>query len=330
MITLGILFTSACGAYLEWRYLALLCALPTILMAILIIMMPESPHWYLRQGNVEKARRSLTLLRSAHSDITTELQQLIEHQQSSSNDDDSNSLNQSANTFLTDLKYPAVWKPLVLGVLLMSFQQLSGANGLIGCLESILQRTGDSLDARMAAVLVNSALVISAWIAAILVNMMGRKTLLLISVAGYLVAYLLLSAYYAFDSSPQAMSQLLNILHIDSTTFAWVPVVGLFIFFLLHPIGYGGVPWFLVPELCVNVHRAQIAAVCSTVNWTLSFLVMKNFIPMLTSLGSTCTFVIFAILAVVSGVFVIFCIPETKGKSATQIRNIFENKSVSN
>lgn len=324
MITLGILFTSTCGAWMEWRFLAFLCALPTLLMAVLIVLMPESPQWLLRQGRTNEARQSLSSLRARHSDITGELQLLMEHQQSVSCD---SAAVPASSSFLRDLKYPVVWKPLVLGVLLMSFQQLSGANGLIGCLESVIRQTGDSLDARVAAILVNSALVLSAWVAAVLVNMLGRKTLLLISAGGYLLAYTMLSAYYALDSRPAAMHQLLQILNLDPQTFVWTPVIALFIFFLLHAIGYGGVPWFLVPELCVNGHRAQIAAVCSTINWTLSFLVMKNFTPMLTHLGSTCTFAIFAVLAALSGLYVIILVPETKGKSAAQIRHIFQKHS---
>jgi hypothetical protein len=309
---------------MEWRSLAMLCSLPTLLMALLITLMPESPQWLLRQGRTSEARQSLTSLRARHSDVSGELQQLFEQQQSISSDSGDSS--GSSSGFLADLKYPVVWKPLLLGVLLMSFQQLSGANGLIGCLESVLRQTGDSLDARLAAVLVNSALVLSAWVAAVLVNMLGRKTLLLISAAGYLVSYTMLSTYYALDARPWLMRETLGYLHLDEKTFAWTPVIALFVFFLLHAIGYGAVPWFLVPELCVNAHRAQIAAVCSTVNWTLSFLVMKNFIPMLTYLGSTCTFAIFALLAAASGVYVAVLVPETKGKSSAEIRHIFQKQ----
>lgn len=184
---------SICGILsIEWRLLAILCTIPAFLIALLILLFPESPFWLAKKGRSESViLNSLKKLRS--NDCKNELNQIIEQIQNESiTDTDSideeyiirrkgNSIDSlrsgggtkiinssianintvidnfsciegelsnkskvsitnssKSSTFYKDLKLPHVWKPLIFGIIIMFFQQFSGANGLFGTLQIIL------------------------------------------------------------------------------------------------------------------------------------------------------------------------------------------------
>lgn len=47
------------GWFLDWRLVAWLCNVYTILPVILIMFIPESPAWLVSKGRIEQARKSL-------------------------------------------------------------------------------------------------------------------------------------------------------------------------------------------------------------------------------------------------------------------------------
>jgi facilitated trehalose transporter len=60
-VSLGILLTYILGIYFSWRTIALIYSYTTLISFILILIVPESPYWYLafRTGQVDKAEQSI-------------------------------------------------------------------------------------------------------------------------------------------------------------------------------------------------------------------------------------------------------------------------------
>ena len=69
-----------------------------------------------------------------------------------------------------------------------------------------------------------------AWLATYTVNLFGRRTLLMFSSFGYIVAYLMISGYYlAKENHYDELAKQLN----------YVPLIALILFFFVHAVGYG-------------------------------------------------------------------------------------------
>ena len=76
-IVFGILGDSVAGLFVNWRMLSELCVIPPMLLSILILFFPESPHWLVKKDREHDALKSLKRLR-ANEDCTTELNLIVE------------------------------------------------------------------------------------------------------------------------------------------------------------------------------------------------------------------------------------------------------------
>ena len=111
------------GAYLNWSNLAILGATLPIPFLIMMFMIPETPRWYISKGKTKRARKSLQWLRGKNTDITEELTAVEKAHVDSERNESQSSFNElfRGNNF----------KPLLISLGLMFFQQLSGINAVI-------------------------------------------------------------------------------------------------------------------------------------------------------------------------------------------------------
>lgn len=109
------------GAFIDWNILAGIAAVPTLLMAILMFFMPETPSWLISHNKRSEAEQSLKSLRGEGSDTDQELSQLHEISKAAEQ-------GQSFSMKLYAQKFHLT--PMLLGLGLMFFQQFSGINAV--------------------------------------------------------------------------------------------------------------------------------------------------------------------------------------------------------
>ena len=98
----------------------------------------------------------------------------------------------------------------------------------------------------------------------------------------------------------------------------WVPIF-LFLFIAAHAIGQGAVIWVFISEIFPNHLRASGQAFGSSTHWVLAAII-PSLIPFLFStIGAGYVFAFFAFMMVLQLLFVIFMMPETKGKSLEEL-----------
>jgi MFS family permease len=142
-----------------------------------------------------------------------------------------------------------------------------------------------------------------------LIDVLGRKVLMYIGSIGYIISLSLVSIAFFLKWEGSA-----------------VPVF-LFMFVASHAIGQGAVIWVFISEIFPNHLRASGQAFGSSTHWVLAAII-PSMIPFLFStIGPGVVFLIFAIMMVFQLLFVIFMMPETKGKSLEELQaTIFKNK----
>ena len=120
MVTFGILHVDVIGKFYGWIWITVGCMAIIVVWAILMLFIPETPHYLLTEKKYDAARSALEFLRG-HSYIENELAEIQE------------SVEDSARTKATakDLLKPQNLKPLLISILLMFGQQFSGMNAIM-------------------------------------------------------------------------------------------------------------------------------------------------------------------------------------------------------
>ena len=109
-----------------------------------------------------------------------------------------------------------------------------------------------------------------------------------------------------------------------SFLFSWGGIIlpaALFLFIAAHAIGQGSVIWVYISEIFPNHIRSSGQSFGTSTHWVLAALI-PSMIPFLfSSIGASYVFLIFLIMMIFQLVFVVFSMPETKGKSLETLSN---------
>lgn len=149
-----------------------------------------------------------------------------------------------------------------------------------------------------------------AFVAIFLVDKVGRKPLLIVSALGCAAAYAGEAAYFYLQNEAGS--------NVDAIS--WLPTTGIVVFLVMNNIGVTTVPVVVLSEIFPTNIKSIAIAVNTFYGSTLSFLVSKFFKPMSNAMGMHYTFLLYMICCVLGVFFVIFCVPETKGKTFTEIQ----------
>jgi hypothetical protein len=97
--------------------------------------------------------------------------------------------------------------------------------------------------------------------------------------------------------------------------------MALFLFIAAHAIGQGSVIWVYISEIFPNHIRSSGQSFGTSTHWILAALI-PSMIPFLFSkIGAAYVFLIFLLMMVFQLLFVVFSMPETKGKSLETLSN---------
>ncbi|XP_072208502.1 solute carrier family 2, facilitated glucose transporter member 8 isoform X2 [Excalfactoria chinensis] len=167
MVVTGILGAYIAGMALKWQWLAVLCSFPPCIMLLFMLFMPETPRFLLDQNKRAEAIAALQFLRGPYVDHEWECRQI-----------EANAEEEGLSLF--ELKNPSVYRPLLIGVILMFLQQVTGINAVMFYAETIFE-DANFQDSRMASVVVGSIQVYFTAVAALIIDKTGRKVLLYVS-----------------------------------------------------------------------------------------------------------------------------------------------------
>ncbi|MCI4670304.1 MAG: sugar porter family MFS transporter [Bacteroidia bacterium] len=102
----------------------------------------------------------------------------------------------------------------------------------------------------------------------------------------------------------------------------WLILIGILGFVASFAFSIGPVMWVLFSELFPQKVRGIAISAVGLINSAVSFLVQLIFPWELANLGSSMTFLIYGIFAALGFLFIIFVIPETKGRSLEELEKI--------
>merc|ERR1711971_764166 len=196
-------------------------------------------------------------------------------------------------------------KPLIIAMMMMLAQQLSGINCAMFYSTSIFSTAGLNPSQSQSATLGMGAMnVAMTFVSLALIEKAGRKVLMVSGLClMFAMTTLLLASLLTFETVP-AMS--------------YVAIVAVITFVVGFATGPGSIPWFFVTELFAQSGRPTATSIAVTVNWSANFLVGLGFAPLNTLLGPY-VFVIFMVIQLFFILYVYFVVPETKNRTTEEI-----------
>jgi SP family galactose:H+ symporter-like MFS transporter len=278
-----------------WRWMLGLGLVPGVILGAGMLVLPESPRWLLGHGRVGDAEAALLHLRGSQ-DVSAEINALRH---------DLRAAGAQAPAWSV-LWQRGARRPLIIGVGLAVFQQITGINTVIYYAPTIFQQAG--LGSASAAILATAGVgvvnVLMTVVAIKLMDKSGRRKLLLAGLAIMIVTLLVLAAAFA-----GGQSRLLGFI----TAGALAAYVGGF------AIGLGPIFWLLISEIFPFAVRGRGMSVATVANWGSNLAVALVFLDLIRLLGPASTFLLFAGLTVAAFVFAWSLVPETKGRTLEEI-----------
>jgi MFS family permease len=182
------------------------------------------------------------------------------------------------------------------------FQQLAGMDAILTNLNSIFRASETMLSPEVCAYVVTLATLISGCCAAAVIHKLGRRPVWIISSAGQMTGLLLAFADQFW--------------HIGGV----LPIVSFFIDVLCYDLGMGPIPWIITPELFPDEVRSLACSLTTGFNWLLSSVIMLIWPTMRDKLGIHWSFLAFGCCCLVSILYGIFFMPETKDDALGKLK----------
>lgn len=230
---------------------------------------------------------------------------------------------------IEEYKTPSVYKPVIILFFLFVIQQLSGAYVIIFYAVDLFREIGghfqQGIDEFVSLALLGTIRFVMAIISSFLSKKVGRRKLLSISGIGMFITSLIAGLYmYVTVIPPDELSKL-NITRTNQEDN--ITLICVLCYVCFSSLGYLVIPWTLIGELLPVKFRGKIGGALIAVAYLLMFTVVKIFPFLLDAIKIQCIFYIISIVNLLGVCFVIIFLPETLGKSFTDIENYFVKNS---
>jgi sugar porter (SP) family MFS transporter len=277
-----------------WRYMFGLAAVPSVGLVIGMWWLPDSPRWLISKSKIDKARQVLQRARTT-SDVDQEIKEIQK------------SMTEQGEGGMAGLFQPSLRMPMIVGLGMATFQQITGINTVMYYAPTIFKFAG--ISAAGPAILAGAGLAGVMWcfhvLAIFLLDRIGRRPLLLTGVAGQIVGLAILGAAFQFPQLASFKSE--------------VAIGGLVIFVACFAFGLGPIFWLLISEIYPLKNRGVAMSAVTVTNWAMNLLVAVTFLTLVAVLGHAGTFWLYGLVAIGAWIFFYRLVPETKGKSLEQI-----------
>ncbi|WP_241569466.1 sugar porter family MFS transporter [Rosenbergiella collisarenosi] len=303
MVVFGITVAYASGFVLgdHWRWMFGLGVIPALILLAGMVFLPESPRWLVMRKRDNEALKILTRVRGSQALAQQEIEEIH------------TVANQPEGSW-RDLAQPWIRPAVVVGAAIAMFSQITGNNALIYYAPTILTHAGFSNQAAILGTGLSTLLVVvMTVVGSILVDKIGRRRYLLWTIPGSIVALVVMGYLFLGNGPQNQFSQIMV-------------VVCLAAYLMLNRGGFGVCIWLINAEVYPLFVRGKGASLGAFSHWIFDLLVTLTTLSLVTWLGASYTFWLYAAISVGALVFIIYLVPETKGKSLEQIEQDLKNK----
>ncbi|KAL9132990.1 MAG: hypothetical protein Q9175_005833 [Cornicularia normoerica] len=314
MVNMGIVIAQVLGYFLSkgglWRIILAVAGGIGLFQLLALSLVPESPKWLAEHRNPQHARHVLRRMRGHKADLDEEVkawnvdssrediaeeESLLSASPGSHPGPNPDAASGSIGIFSAFMN-PSYRPAIIAVVAVMVTQQLTGINSIVMYSVSLLSALLPT-KAALLTVAVSALNLVITTLCAPLSDKIGRKTCILLSIAGMGTSSILLAI--GIGEGIKILAAIATLLFVAS-----------------FAVGLGPVPFILANELVGPEAVGATQSWALAANWVATFIVSQFFPIVNKALGEKGRiYYVFAGLALVLGAFIAWWVPETKGKS---------------
>lgn len=280
-----------------WRGMLGSNAIPAVLFLLLLLFVPESPRWLLKEGRQERAYKILSRI-SGPQKATAEI------------DGISIALAEEGKGSFRQLLAPGIRAALVIGLALPFLSQLTGITTVMYYAPAIFEHAGFKSGSAMgSASVIGFFNMIFTFVAIWKIDHWGRKPLLIWGFTGLSIALLSIGLLFYSGGGQQFL-------------------LGAFVFYIVvfaATIGPG--VWVVISEIYPTKIRGRAMSIATLSLFLGSTSVTQTYPLLREGLGIGVTFVLYGLAMVPTIFFVRKAVPETKGRTLEEIERQWTTKN---
>ncbi|XP_011303671.1 facilitated trehalose transporter Tret1 [Fopius arisanus] len=313
MVTSGELYAHAIGPFVPYDYLAYSCAIIPLLFFITFAFMPESPYYLMMKNDRSGAARNLQLLKQydCRNLQPGETHEVLEED-----------LDQIAKTVINDMTNRGhFWdlfdtkgnrKAVIISFGLQIVLQFSGLAAIESYTQEIIGESDSGLSPGIVVIILSVVQLMAGIGAAVLVDRLGRRPLLLITTFFSGVSLTVAGIFYFLKFYLGMEKELRDI--------GWALDVSVISYELSVALGLSPLSYMMLGELFPTNVKGIAVSLASLWASLLAFIVSKMHQVITDNWGIYTSLGGFAASCFVGIIFILFWVPETKGKSLFEIQ----------
>lgn len=282
----------------SWRLLFGLGVIPALILFFGMLFLPNSPRWMAMQGQVENARRVLNRLRMSRDHAEEELQEILSSQKA---------MEEGGQRGVAELFAPWVRPALIASVGVALFCQITGINAVLYYAPTIFSGAGFSKDVSLlTSIAIGIAMVITTLLGGWAVDAWGRRRLMLCFLPGAVIGLMMTALMFSLGLATQGVG-------------AWVTIISLVAYTFFNVGSLSVTIWLIGAEVFPLACRSQGMSLVSATHWVADLVVSLTTLSLVSLLGPSGIFWLFAAMNLLAFLFVWRYVPETRGVSLEEI-----------
>lgn len=266
-----------------WRWMLGVAGIPAVLFFLLLFLIPESPRFLIKIGELAKAKLILEKIEIA--EVDDEIQEIKQSMEQTS----------EQNTQLFSKIY---FKPISIAFLVAMFNQFSGINAILYYAPRIFEASGlTNADSMFQSILVGLMMGVFTLVGMLLIDKAGRKKLLIVGSIGMSICLgLVARTFYLGDFTGSGL------------------LILLLTYIMFFGFSTGAVIWVLIAEIFPNSIRGKGQSFGSFTHWLFAAIITFLF-PVVIKFGVGHAFLFFSLMMLLQAIVVWRYFPETKGRT---------------
>ncbi|XP_041989033.1 facilitated trehalose transporter Tret1-like [Aricia agestis] len=302
---IGVIIMYALGAYLDYYYVVYSVIGVPVLVTLLLLRAPESPAFLVKRGKVDEAREIVAFLRGLHKNDSTVTNEVAAMEKA---DEVYKSLPEvsTKDIMFKDRKWRR-WIYLI--SILFILRAMNGTLSIQTYALSVLLSTGStySVSPEILTFTFPIVMIITALLLTTVVERFERKRLLCFAHVVTAASMVVLAAVPLLQQANVQIS-------------GWLPLSLIIIISAMFSGGVSPLPFILLTEMFTFEIRAKVLGIVSWYAWLFIFIITFLHPILMSQVGSSNTFFVYAAFNIIAGIFTLIFLPKTRGKSEAEIK----------
>lgn len=296
----------------NWRLMLAIPALPGALLWIGMLVMPESPRFFVRKGQIDKAVAVLKTIRRPE-EVEQEIRDIQQVSQIGINH----------GRFVDELKKKWVLQLILIGLMIVLATRVTGVNTIMYYAPTVLKATGLGDAAAVTGAVANGVVsILATLLGMLLIGRHSRRKMFFTGQIGVTLSLVLIGLSFKLFFHMETVDGVSG-LHANFTGASYI-ILALMLMFLTFMQGWiAPVFWLMLAEIYPLRIRGLGMGFAVFGLWIFDFIIQSIFPILLNSYGGGMTFGFFAVTNVIMLILLVKFLPETRGLTLEQIEQKF-------